>query len=383
MRILADENMPAVPELFGDRVASIVRVPGRAITNRQLQHADVLLVRSITPVTPELLSGTPVRFVGSATIGTDHIDIDGLAAAGIGFAHAPGCNADSVVDYVLAALCDRFKDQPDALAHQRVAVIGAGEVGGRLVRRLRRIGLSVVVYDPPRQQAGTGPVISLNDDDFVSLEAAFRCDIVCCHTPLTTAGPDRTDHLITPDLIDQLPQGALVLNAGRGRVTPAATVREAVKSRPDVRWVLDVWECEPDVPSDLRYHCWLATGHIAGYALDGRIRGSWMMLDAVGKWAGWSDLQPLSSYLPASEALVLADAEHRSVWSELVGAVRQAYPLRADHERFLAMMAGGGADAFDTYRKNYPARREFSQRVLTGASGEAADLITNAGFRLA
>ncbi len=382
MRILADENMPAVAELFGDRATSIVRAPGRAITTRQLEQVDALLVRSITPVTPQLLKGTPVRFVGSATIGTDHVDLNGLAAAGVSFAHAPGCNADSVVDYVLAALCERFSDQPEQLIRQRIAVVGAGEVGGRLVSRLRAIGLSVVVHDPPRQMAGTGPAVSLSSDDFVSLKAAFECDIVCCHTPLTDSGPYRTDGLVTPELIRGLPQGALVLNAGRGRVTPTPVIRQAMRERPDVQWVVDVWDPEPGVPEDLLHRVRLATGHIAGYALDGRIRGSWMLLRALGDWAGWPEAPPLSAFLPAPDRVTVPPQKHLSVWSELVAAVCRAYSVRGDHERFVAMMDAEGPGAFDPYRKNYPERREFSQLILSGSSDAARSLIVKAGLRV-
>lgn len=382
MRILADENMPAVAELFGGRATSITRAPGRAITAQQLQQIDMLLVRSVTRVTAELLSGSPVRFVGSATIGTDHVDMTGLAEMGVAFAHAPGCNADSVVDYALAALCERFADRPDQLPEQRVAVIGAGEVGGRLVRRLRAIGLSVVVHDPPRQAAGVGPAVTLTAGDFVSLEEAFRCDIVCCHTPLTRGGPHPTEGLVTPELVRRLPDSAMVLNAGRGRVTPAAVVRQALLDRPDVHWVLDVWDPEPAVPEDLLHCVTLATGHIAGYALDGRIRGSWMVLKAAADWAGWPAPSSLSAFLPLPERIHLDMPRQGDAWPGLVSAVRQAYPVRVDHQRFVNRMTEGGAGAFDPYRKQYPERREFAQLHLSGASGTSAALLGKAGFRI-
>lgn len=189
MRILADENIPVVDAFFADQ-GSIRRLPGRAIDRAALAEVDVLLVRSVTEVSRAALAGSPVRFVGTCTIGTDHLDLDYFAEAGIAWSSAPGCNARGVVDYVLGCLLAMAEVRGADLAERTYGVVGAGQVGGRLVEVLRGLGWKVLVCDPPRQAREP-------DGEFVSLERLLaEADVISLHTPLNRDGEHPTRHLL-------------------------------------------------------------------------------------------------------------------------------------------------------------------------------------------
>ena len=388
MRILADENMPAVNELFGDLGADIRTLPGRTLQPADVAAADVLLVRSVTRVDSDLLADASLQFVGSATIGTDHIDQALLSRNGIPFAYAPGCNADAVGDYVIAALCSLFESEPERLADSTLAIIGAGNVGGRLAARLRRMGLSVRVCDPPRQQreAGEGE----GGEAFCSLAEAMASDIVCCHTPLVDDGPHPTKGMITETLLDHLPENAVFLNAGRGGILSADTLARVQVHRPDIQWVLDVWDPEPNIPLSLLPGVSLATGHIAGYSAEGRVRGTWMLRQALARALDrpLTDAHPLSLLPPAPDIAIPAaycGAGVADPWQTLFYAVRQVYDLSRDDRRFReAMAASDHGQAFDRYRRTYPQRRELMSTRVTGdetrLTTDQRDLLAGAGF---
>ena len=185
LRILADENIPRAEAAFGTLGAVRMR-PGRAIGPADVRETDVLLVRSVTPVNADLLDGSAVRFVGSATIGTDHIDRDYLREQGIAFAHAPASNADSVADYVIAALIRLAIRQRTALRGKTIGIVGCGNIGSRLAERLSALGLRVLQNDPPRAEEADA---AGEAHDFVSLDTVLaEAGIITLHVPLTEEG---------------------------------------------------------------------------------------------------------------------------------------------------------------------------------------------------
>ncbi|MCH8550824.1 MAG: 4-phosphoerythronate dehydrogenase [Natronospirillum sp.] len=393
MRILADENMPAVAALFDDVATEIRTCPGRTMTPAALADVDVLLVRSVTRVDADLLSRADhLRFVGSATIGTDHVDRACLADRSIPFAWAPGCNALGVVDFVLGALLLQFPDDPAALRKKRVAVVGAGNVGGRLVSRLRALGLQVDVCDPPREATGEPGPDGAPESRFVSLQEAFTADIVCCHAPLTVSGGWPTQGMVTADLMMQMPEHAIVLNAGRGGVIASDVLRETLRRRPDLQLLLDVWDPEPDLPLDIMAHTRMATGHIAGYSLEGRVRGTWMLRRAVAEELGLAPpVQSVTDLLPRAPTISLNAAElPDDAWQVLREAVLRVCDPVGDDQRFReaigAVSAKDRGSAFDAYRRDYAGRaaprRELGSTVIEhqGLGDEALRLLRTAGF---
>ncbi|MBJ9977250.1 4-phosphoerythronate dehydrogenase PdxB [Pseudomonas sp. S75] len=365
MLIVADENIPLLADFFAG-FGEIRRYPGRAINADCVRDADVLLVRSVTRVDRQLLEGSRVRFVGTCTIGTDHLDLDYFAQAHIHWSSAPGCNARGVVDYVLGSLLTLAELEGVALAERVYGVVGAGEVGGRLVRVLRGLGWQVLVCDPLRAAREDGEFVSLD-------EVLARCDVISLHTPLQRDGDHPTWHLLGAPELARLRPGAWLINASRGAVVDNAALRELLLARDDVHAVLDVWEGEPQVDLALADLCTLATPHIAGYSLDGKQRGTAQIYQALCRVQGAAEQVRLADLLPPPPLLrIELDAEADPTWA-LAMLCRAVYDPRrddADMRRSLSEDVQVQREAFDLLRKRYPLRREIeglAVRVPEGA----------------
>ena len=379
MHILADENIPLVDEFFAG-FGEIRRMPGRSINRAALENVDVLLVRSVTRVDREMLEGSAVRFVGTCTIGTDHLDLDYFEQAGIEWASAPGCNARGVVDYVLGSLLALSEVRGEALARRRFGVVGAGEVGGRLLEVLRGLGWDVRVCDPPRQVREAG--------DFVSLdEILAECDVISLHTPLTLGGDWPTFHLFDQARLSRLRPGTWLINASRGAVVDNAALRDLLLQRPDLEAVLDVWEGEPQVDVALAGLCRIATPHIAGYSLDGKLRGTAQIYAALCAAGGVEPAIELAQLMPGpalTELVFASSAEPAEMQATLCRAV---YDPRRDDADFRRSLLGNEAQrqaGFDLLRKQYPPRREIDGlKVRIGGHNPALATIVEAlGARL-
>ncbi|OAI91943.1 4-phosphoerythronate dehydrogenase PdxB [Pseudomonas putida] len=354
MLIVADENIPLLDAFFAG-FGEIRRYPGRAIDRDCVRDADVLLVRSVTRVDRALLEGSQVRFVGTCTIGTDHLDLGYFAEAGIHCSSAPGCNARGVVDYVLGSLLTLAELDGADLSRRTYGVVGAGQVGGRLIQVLRGLGWKVLVCDPPRQAAEGG--------DYVALERILaECDVISLHTPLTRAGEQPTWHLFDRQRLARLRPGAWLINAARGPVIDNSALRELLLEREDVLAVLDVWEEEPLVDVELADLCVIATPHIAGYSLDGKQRGTAQIYQAYCAWRGEPEQVRLADLLPApwlARVELLADTDPAWALATLCRAVYDPRRDDADFRRSLGNDPVAQKLAFDLLRKGYPVRREI------------------------
>lgn len=379
MHILADENIPLVDEFFAG-FGEIRRMPGRSINRAALENVDVLLVRSVTRVDREMLEGSAVRFVGTCTIGTDHLDLDYFEQAGIEWASAPGCNARGVVDYVLGSLLALSEVRGEALARRRFGVVGAGEVGGRLLEVLRGLGWDVRVCDPPRQVREAG--------DFVSLdEILAECDVISLHTPLTLGGDWPTFHLFDQARLSRLRPGTWLINASRGAVVDNAALRDLLLQRPDLEAVLDVWEGEPQVDVALAGLCRIATPHIAGYSLDGKLRGTAQIYAALCAARGVEPAIELAQLMPGPALTELAFASSADPAEMLATLCRAVYDPRRDDADFRRSLPGDEAQrraGFDLLRKQYPPRREIDclKVRIGGHNPVLATIVEALGARL-
>ncbi|MGH1348264.1 MAG: 4-phosphoerythronate dehydrogenase [Nannocystales bacterium] len=340
-RVVADDAIPHLADAFSDPV----RVRGAEITKAHLLAADALVVRSVTRVDADLLQGTNVRFVGSATAGIDHVDVPALRAAGITFAHAPGCNARAVVEYVLAA----------TLGHSElrgpVGVVGFGQIGRRLVTALRRLGFEVWVCDPPRAEANADP------EAFLSLDALLeRCNTLSFHVPRVRDGAHKTKHLLDAEGLRRVRPDALVLNTSRGDVLDNAALHAWLDAGRGEA-VLDVWEGEPNLRWPLLSHprVRLATPHIAGYTAEGKARGTAMIHAAFCRTFGLAPTFDASAVLPAPRPLA-ADADAASV----LGVVHSLHSTDAEMRARLQPRGHERAAVFENLRRNYSFRRELS-----------------------
>lgn len=368
--IVADENIPFVQEAFSF-LGSVETHPAAALSAERLQHADVLLVRSTVRVDAALLAGTPVQFVGSATIGTDHIDTEFLAGSGIRFAHAPGSNADSVVEYVMTALLTLCMERRVAIESLAVGVVGCGHIGGRLMRRLPALGCRVSACDPPLAREAERARL---DHPYVSLDTVLSgADVVTLHVPLTRTGPDATHHLLNAERFSRMRPGAWLVNTSRGSVVRGDALWERLSSGEVGGAVLDVWEREPTPDVRLVEAVSIGTPHIAGYSYDGKVAGTLALVRAASAHfdvaVGWTADHALHEI--AEDALdlrALSGAVGRAEW--LAHLATQAYPIRRDAEemsRYGAMDPALRAAFFADLRKRYPRRRAFALHRLDGA----------------
>ncbi|WP_107852540.1 4-phosphoerythronate dehydrogenase [Oceanimonas marisflavi] len=368
MKVLADENMPFVRELFEDW-AEVETCPGRQLRPAQLRGVDVLLVRSITRVNETLLSEADrLGFVGTATIGCDHIDTELLARRGIAFASAPGCNKIAVGDYVLAALLRVANDGGWPLSNKTLAVIGAGNTGSEVASRAEGLGMRVLRCDPPLGEAGT--------PGLVDIDQALTADIISFHVPITHQGPHATHHLLNRERIGRLGEQQVLINACRGDVWDNRALLARQQGDKPLTLVMDVWEHEPDVLAGLVPHVLIATPHIAGYSLEGKARGTFALYRALCAHAGRTQTRSLSDLLPppAVPAVSLTGMPDQLLLERLV---RLIYDIELDDRRFRRGLASGEPGFFDRLRKEYHERRELGSLQWQGAGKQGAAL----GFR--
>ncbi|MBM4025380.1 MAG: 4-phosphoerythronate dehydrogenase PdxB [Planctomycetes bacterium] len=369
MRIVADANIPFVRECFTS-VGTVEILSGRDITPPAVAEADALLVRSITPVNEELLHGSAVRFVGTATIGFDHVDLAYLEQNRIGFSSAPGSNANSAAEYVIAALLEVARRYQIPLEGKSIGVIGVGNVGSRVARKCAALGLQVRRNDPPLQRQ-TG------DPQYVPLEALYDCDFLTIHTPLTRTGIDKTFHLADAKFFSSLKPGAIFFNAARGAVMDSSALKAALRAGRLLAAVLDVWEGEPNIDVDLLERVDLGTPHIAGYSFDGKVAGTIMIYKAFCKHFGLSPRFDVADFLPEPEVPRIRLASGDLPDEELLArAVEQVYNIRRDDEdlrRIVREPPEQRGRFFDLLRKHYPIRREFHNTTVSlDQSSEAA-----------
>ena len=355
LSIVADENIPRVEEAFSS-IGNVHLLDAESITPEICLRADVLLVRSVTRVHEDLLKQSPVAFVGSATAGFDHVDRSYLREQGIPFVHAPGSNADSVVEYVLTALLLLHTLRMCTLEGLTLGIVGYGNIGGRLGARAPSFGLQVLKNDPPLAKAG--------HPGFVDLETVLTgSDILTLHVPKSP----ETYHLIGDAELRSMKPRAWVLNTSRGNVIDNQALKRALKTGKIDAAVLDVWENEPVPDLELLEKVTLATPHIAGHSVDGKLQGTIMLYKAVTQHfqipGTWNYEQLLQDKLPSPLSL---DPEPESSW--LAALAKQLYDIGADDARMrkiLHVPQNQIADTFRQLRRNYPPRRAFDRYTIT------------------
>lgn len=379
MKIVADANIPYVKDCFSS-IGDIEVVSGREITPAVLRQADCLLVRSITRVDSQLLADSKVRFVATATIGTDHIDTKYLAKNNIGFASAPGSNANSVAEYIVAAMLDIAEKKQFELQGKSIGVIGAGNVGSEVALKAGSLGMKVYLNDPPLQR-------QTSHAKYWPLEELFDCDFITLHTPLTFEGVDKTFHLADEKFFKCLKKGCVFFNTSRGGVVETDALKNAVKSGKIKAAVLDVWENEPNIDAELFEMVDIGTPHIAGYSFDGKVVGMIMIYNSACQYFGIEAKFNKASFLPEP---VVKELEIKSqVGSEqqvLAQAVKTIYDICEDDRelrQICDMPAEQRGGFFDKLRKEYPVRREFSNTTITieDSNSRLADKLKGIGFK--
>jgi erythronate-4-phosphate dehydrogenase len=373
MKIVADDKIPFLKGTL-EPYAEMIYLPGKEITREILQEADALLIRTRTKCTESLLKGASIRFIGTSTIGFDHIDTRYCEKHKIGWTNAPGCNSSSVQQYIAAALLKMASEFRFNLKEKTIGIIGVGNVGSKIERFARTIGMNVLLNDPPRARKEQGK-------NFVSLAAVLsESDIVTVHVPLNVVGEDCTYHLFNEKIFKQMHRGAWFLNSSRGEVANTTAIKRALSSGKLGGAVLDVWENEPDIDLDLMAKAFIATPHIAGYSTDGKANGTAMVVNSLCKYF---DL-PLKNWYPENvpdpfTPELLIDAKGKSDTDIIREAVFQTYNIGGDDLKFRFSPSD-----FEKHRGDYPLRREFtSYRInLKRGTKKIQKILEGLGFKV-
>jgi erythronate-4-phosphate dehydrogenase len=367
LKFVVDQNIRAAEQTFG-QIGELTRMDGRSIRNSHLQQADALIIRTATRVDEKLLRDTPVGFVGTTSIGTDHLDIRWLVQEGITWANAPGCNADSAAQYTLAMIwlaCERLGRKLEELS---VGIIGRGNVGSRLQQLLHTLGVRTVANDPPLSEAG--------ESGLVSLQEALNQDIVSLHVPLTREGPHATYRFFDARQLARMPNGALLVNAARGDVVQLEALRNELQAG-RLYAALDVWPGEPQIDKALLLATTVATPHIAGYSDDGKRNGTFMVYEA---FCNWADLEQESCGPDHREQrLPAVEPGRRGISSALETT---CFVERHDHA--MSALAGLKKELrpaeFDRLRREYPTRRDFKGWSFDCSCPQTARVLRELGF---
>lgn len=384
MKIICATNMPFAMEAF--RTLGETRIlEGRDISPDDVRDVEILALRSTTKVNQRLLEGSKVRFVGTATIGTDHLDLPYFDQAGIRWCFAPGCNANSVSEYITAALLTLGARHGITLEGKTIGVIGVGNVGSRVVQKARALGMRVLMNDPPRERAASSAKataakeVKRQDpaDQFVSLDRVLaEADIITVHVPLTKDGPDKTFHLADAKFFSRVRKGLIFLNAARGPVVDTPALLTALASGQVAHTVLDTWEGEPAYRTDMLDRVDIGTPHIAGHSFEGKVMGTVMVYREVCRFLG---LAPTWSHEPLMPPTLVphieVDASGRSDEAVLRDVVKQLYDIEADDRRFRDSVVPDErvrSKSFDRLRKDYPERREFQYTTVHLRNGSAS-----------
>lgn len=365
MKIVADDRIPFLRGVL-EPYADVVYLPGGAIAPGDLRDADALITRTRTRCNEQLLAGSRVRFIATATIGFDHIDTDYLERAGIAWTSAPGCNAASVAQYIGSALVSSGGD----LHGKTLGVVGVGNVGSKVAALGEMLGMRVLRNDPPRAEREGA-------DGFTELpELLSESDFVTLHTPLTRDGAHPTFHLCNAAFLAGMKRNAQLFNSGRGEVVDSSALKTALKTGRIAGAVLDVWENEPGIDRELLNRVRIGTPHIAGYSTDGKANGTAMSVRAIANFFGIAELRNWHpARLPEPEQPVVVLDPEDSAMRQIARALLHTYEIGFDDRNLRNDPAG-----FETQRGRYRVRREFPAFTVRNASPEARAILEKLGF---
>jgi erythronate-4-phosphate dehydrogenase len=373
LKIVADDKIPFLRGVL-ERFADVVYLPGSRISAADARDADAIFTRTRTKCNESLLKGSSVRLIATATIGFDHIDTDYCDSAGIRWINAPGCNSGSVQQYVTAALATLVYRRKLKFSDLTLGVVGVGNVGSKVCRAARALGMNVLLNDPPKEADNCG---------YVSLDELLAgSDIVTCHVPLNKTGAYPTFHLASDGFFDRMRDGAVFINSSRGAVADADALKRASQTKLSA-YILDVWEGEPAPDAGLLEGAFIGTPHIAGYSSDGKANGTaacvrefcrFFGLDALAEW------YPDSVPLPPMPVDFVLDGNGKSREQIIYEAVTHTYPVRDDSDRLKR-----SPSTFEEQRGAYWTRREFDCFTISPVDVDSGTLqsLESLGFKTA
>ncbi len=373
MKIVADDKIPFLKGIL-EPYADVLYLPGKDITRNSIIDSDALLTRTRTKCTEEFLSGTALKYIGTATIGFDHIDTSFCERNNIFWTNAPGCNSSSVQQYIIVALLKMAHHYGFSLKDKTLGIIGVGNVGSKVEKFARLMGMKVLLNDPPRaRREGEEAFVNLSD-------LLFESDIVTLHVPLNISGRDATYHMFDEKRFSNMKKGALFLNTSRGEIVETNALKKALSSGYLSGVVLDVWENEPDIDIQLLSQVNIATPHIAGYSTDGKANGTSRIVNSMCEFfrLPLKDWYP-QDVPPPADPVIRIDCSGMQDEDIVREAVLHSYDISADDSNLRA-----NPSDFERLRGDYRIRREFPAYAaeLISASDNASGILRGMGFKI-
>ena len=371
MKILADAHIPYLKG-YAEQFGKVEYLPGNQFDKDNIRDKDVLIVRTVTHFDEKILDGSSVKLICSATIGYDHIDTQYCDSHNIGWRTAPGCNANSVEQYVTASLLHLANKHNFDLSGKTIGIVGVGNVGSRVAAACGKLGMRVLLNDPPRQEAEEDKSI------FVSLDTIMReSDIITLHTPLTKSGEHKTFHLADSDFFDSTARKPFVINSCRGGVIDNEALVEAIEDGKVAGAVIDCWENEPNINARLLELAEIATPHIAGYSADGKWTGTKMSLENINDYFKLN-IDPIRLMdIPQPENSRVIDLKDIEESKQLQHAVWHTYNPVSDTEQLKTE-----PEKFYHFRSHYPLRREYYAYTVINAAKETEKVLKALGFQV-
>ena len=338
MKIIVDNKIPYIQKAIERIADEVVYIPGKDFTPELVRDADALIIRTRTHCNRELLEGSQVKFIATATIGFDHIDTEYCRKAGITWANAPGCNSASVAQYIESVLALLKLVKGKELHKMCIGIVGVGNVGGKIIDVAQKQGMRVLLNDLPREEKE-------GNTNFCSLEQIAReCDVITFHVPLYKDGKYKTFHLADEAFFRSLKRSPIIINTSRGEVIETAALLKALENGLISDAVIDVWENEPDINLSLLYKVFIGTPHIAGYSADGKANATRMSLDSLCRHFGIQADYHIAPPEPENPIIIASTPTE---------AYLKMYDPRKDCEALRAH-----PELFEKLRGDYPLRRE-------------------------
>ena len=371
MKIVADDKIPFLRGVL-EPFAEVSYIPANLITNEIISDADALLIRTRTKCDELLLKGSSVKFIGSATIGYDHINTAYCKKNNIAWTNAPGCNSSSVCQYVVSALLKLSIDKGFSLKGKTIGIVGLGNVGSKIEKAANALEMTVILNDPLRAKNEPKKPFETLD---VILE---KSDIITLHVPLTLNGKKKTFHFFDDHIFKKIKKDTWLINTSRGEVVNGSALKKALNEGTIAGAILDVWENEPDIDTSLMDNVFIATPHIAGYSTDGKANGTSIIVNYLCRFfnIGLTDWKPQDIPPPKNPKLTI-EANGKSYEQIISEAVFHSYDIAVDNQRLKSSPA-----TFEKQRGNYRIRREFSSFsiILHGENTEAKKALKGMGF---
>ncbi len=336
MKVIVDNKIPYIKDIIEQLADEVIYLPGQDIVAETVKDADALIIRTRTRCDRALLEGSRVKFIGTATIGFDHIDTMYCKKAGIAWTNCPGCNAGAVEQYLHSVLLLLQREKNVSLKNACIGIVGVGHVGERVKRLCESLGMHVMLNDPPRSDCG--------EKGFNDLQKlAENCEIITFHVPLTRDGLYKTYHLGDRGFFSRLQKRPYIINTSRGEVLDTQAILSALDGNQISGAVIDVWENEPNISLELLHKVFIGTPHIAGYSVEGKMNATRMVIEAYCRFFK----KNVGFEMPSLGKSCVGTNENEEILQ------LQLYDPRNDYDALLANPA-----AFERLRENYSFRRE-------------------------